>query len=102
MGRLRLLLAALFLAPGALAASCGDDVRSVRGLVVEVVPASLAVVDTVTVEDEDLVIWSIDGGGKRFEGFTPSHLREHMAQGLPVTVWFEERDGVLVMKEISD
>ena len=82
--------------------SCGGDTRSVRGLIVEVVAESFLVVDTFTVEDEDQVRWTIHGGGKRFEGFPPSHLREHMVQGLPVTVWFEERDGMLFMKDISD
>lgn len=97
--------AALFLLGSALllfAVSCGGETRSVRGLIVEVVAESFLVVDTFTVEDEDQVRWTIHGGGKRFEGFPPSHLREHMVQGLPVTVWFEERDGMLFMKDIAD
>ena len=82
--------------------SCEDETRSVRGLIVEVNADSLLVVETVTVEDEDQVRWTVHGGGRRFDGFPPSHLREHMLQGLPVTVWFEDRDGVLYMKDISD
>ena len=82
--------------------SCGGETRSVRGLIVDVVADSLLIVETVTVEDEDQVTWTVHGGGKRFDGFSPSHLREHMVQGLPVTVWFEERDGMLFMKDISD
>ena len=74
--------------------SCGGETRSVRGLIVEVVADSLLVAETITVEDEDQVRWTIHGGGKRFDGFPPSHLREHMVQALPVTVWFEERDGL--------
>ena len=84
------------------AVSCKSETRSVRGLVVEVVADSLLVVDTFTVEDEDQVRWTIHGGGKRFDEFPPSHLREHMVQALPVTVWFEERDGMLFMKDIAD
>ena len=86
----------------ATAISCGGKTRSVRGLIVDVVADSLLVAETITVEDEDQVRWTIHGGGKRFDGFPPSHLREHMVQGLPVTVWFEERDGMLFMKDISD
>ena len=82
--------------------SCGSETRSVRGLIVEVVADSLLIVETVTVEDEDQVRWTVRGGGKRFDGFSASHLREHMVQGLPVTVWFEERDGMLFMKDVSD
>ena len=84
------------------AVSCESETRSVRGLIVEVVAGSLLIVETVTVEDEDQVRWTVHGGGKRFDGFSPSHLREHMVQGLPVTVWFEERDGRLFMKDVSD
>ena len=84
------------------AVSCGSETRSVRGLIVEVVADSLLIVETVTVEDEDQVRWTVHGAGKRFEGFPPSHLREHMVQGLQVTVWFEERDGRLFMKDVSD
>ncbi len=82
--------------------SCESETRSVRGLIVEVVAESLLIVETVTVEDEDQVRWTVHGGGKRFDGFSPSHLREHMVQGLPVTVWFEERDGRLFMKDVRD
>ena len=84
------------------AVSCGGETRSVHGLIVDVAADSLLVVETVTVEDEDQVRWTVHGGGKRFDGFSPSHLREHMVQGLPVTVWFEERDGRLFMKDVSD
>ena len=84
------------------AISCGSDTRSVRGLIVDVVADSLLIAETITVEDDDQVRWTIHGGGKRFDGFPPSHLREHMVQGLPVTVWFEDQDGKLFMKDISD
>ena len=83
-------------------AACGDDTQSVSGLVVEVVPASLVGLQTLTVEDENRFRWTVDGGGRAFEGFTPSHLRDHMVQGQRLTIWFEERNGVLVLKEISD
>lgn len=82
--------------------ACGDDMQSVSGLVVEVVPASLVGLESLTVEDERQVRWTVDGGGRTFDGFTPSHLRDHMIQGLRVTLWFEERQGVFVLKEISD
>ena len=82
--------------------SCQGETRSVRGLIVEVNADSLLAVETVTVEDEDQVRWTVHGGGRRFDGFPPSHLREHMVQGLPVTVWFEDRGGVLYIKDISD
>ena len=83
-------------------ASCGGDTESVRGRIVEVMPASLVDLDSLTVEDDQGARWTVDGRGKRFDNFSPSHLREHMVQGTPVTAWFEEKEGVLVLKEISD
>ncbi|MDA1348215.1 MAG: hypothetical protein O3A47_05020 [Chloroflexi bacterium] len=83
-------------------ASCGGDTESVRGRIVEVVPASLVDLDSLTVEDDQGIRWTFDGQGKRFANFSPSHLREHMVQGTPVTAWFEEKEGVLVLKEIGD
>ena len=52
------------------AVSCGGETRSVRGLIVDVVADSLLIVETVTVEDEDQVTWTVHGGGKRFDGFS--------------------------------
>ena len=46
------------------AVSCGGETRSVRGLIVDVVADSLLIVETVTVEDEDQVTWTVHGGGK--------------------------------------
>lgn len=83
-------------------ASCGGDTESVRGRIVEVVPASLVDLDSLTVEDDQGARWTFDGRGERFDNFSPSHLREHMVQGTPVTAWFEKKEGVLVLKEIAD
>ena len=76
--------------------------ETVRGLVQEVKSASLLELSAITVEDDDGVQWRIEGGGEKVSGFSPSHLREHMALGLPVTVTFHREDGKLVLDEIKD
>ena len=84
------------------AISCTNSVGSVRGLVVEVVAKSLIEVETLTLVDKDNTQLKFYCKGTIFQEFTPSHLREHMLLGDPITVWFERRDGILLLKEIKD
>ena len=61
---------------------------------------SLAELVSVDVEDAQGVMWHFVAGG--FKGFTPSHLREHMVQGAPVSVRYRKENGTLVIEEITD
>ena len=68
----------------------------------EVMPASLVDLDSLTVEDDQGARWTLDGRGKRFDNFSPSHLREHMVQGLAITVRYHEEGEVFVIDDITD
>jgi hypothetical protein len=72
----------------------------VRGAIVGFESRSLLEFDSVDVRDGSGVVWRFDAGSYR--GFTPSHLRDHMVQGLPVTVRYHAEDGVLVIDDLFD
>ncbi len=76
------LLVAAAVAAGACGGSTngGAEPESMRGQIVEVVPRGLL----------DLL------------NFSPSHLKGHMVQGLPVTVTFQREGDALVASGISD
>ena len=80
----------------------GEGVETVRGLVLEVDARSLLEVESLRVEDKSGVIWLFEGRGRASAEFTPSHIREHMVNGLPVTVTFRREGGVLTIIELGD
>ena len=83
----------------ALAACGGEGAESVRGAVVDVLgPFVLGSID---IQDENGKIWHFEARGE-LEGFTPSHLREHMVQGLPVLVTYDDDGGALVIVSVTD
>ena len=109
MGRWRLVSAivAALLAGGIVA--CGGangladeaaDIPSVSGVVLKVTAKSLTQIDMLTVQDETGVTWEFLGG--TYRGISPSHMREHMVQGLRVTVWYREENSLLVVDEVGD
>ncbi|MBI4199336.1 MAG: hypothetical protein HY535_02520 [Chloroflexi bacterium] len=80
--------------------ACGTE-QSVHGLVIEVRGRDITQVAAFTLQEQ--------GSGRRwaFEaqgpiGFTPSHLREHMLGGQPVTVWYRKEAGKLVATRVAD
>lgn len=79
-----------------------EDYESVRGLVIDIGTKTLLELESLTIEDESGTRWSFDARGKRLEGFTPSHVREHMVQGLQVTVIFHRQDGELIIDNVTD
>ncbi len=88
-----------------LAAACGGDaVRSVRGQVVSVEGDLLSVESFVVVGDEGDRFTFVPEEGLTFVGGVPlSHLQEHVRDGFPVLVDYEERsDGVLVATRVDD
>ena len=109
MWRVALVLVPMALTAAALACGGGADggpgaegAETVRGLLLEVNARSLLELETLTVRADDGAEWRLEARGKRFALFTPSHLREHMVSGLPVTVTFHRENGALVLDEIAD
>ena len=74
--------------------------ETVRGVVLAVEAKSLTEIDTLTVADEAGVTWHFEAGD--YKGFPPSHLREHMVQGSPVSVTFRREEGVLIIEGVTD
>ena len=94
-------VAICLLAIGALA--CGpsqEPTKEVRGVILEVQATSLTDLGSLVVRDQSGATWSFEGRGYR--GVSPSHLREHMVQGLAVTVRYHEEQGSLVIDAITD
>ncbi len=100
---------ALLIGIAVTAGACGGSTdggaaepESVRGQIVEVVPLGLLDLDSLTIEDSDGKRWHFEARGARFFSFSPSHLTEHMVQGLPVTVTFRRDGDALVASGIGD
>ena len=100
---------ALLIAVAVAAGACGGSTdagaaepQSVRGQIIEVVPLGLLDLDSLTIEDFEGERWQFEARGARFFSFSPSHLTEHMVQGLPVTVTFRRDGDALVASGISD
>ena len=103
-----------FLAVLLTAADCGGDGKSetaeaafqVRGVVTDVQARSLLELESLRVVDEQNIVWEFRPGPQGVTGtghdYTPSHLRQHMVQGVPIIVKYTERDGVLTIVSISE
>ncbi len=82
------------------ACSSGNEEKSVTGEITAVEARSIAEFESLTLVDEDGRVWEFVGGA--FAGFTPSHLREHMALGDPVKVWYVEVGDEMRVTRIED
>jgi hypothetical protein len=82
--------------------ACRRDARPTRlhGLVVDVQAASFLQLASFTLrtDDGEIVDMVVEGD----VGFTPSHLRDHMALGDPVTVTVRYADGVTIATSVED
>ena len=105
----RISIAALAVLMVSLAVACGSDPdpeiplaaqSEVTGVILDVAAASLALIETFSVQDDAGARWDFRGEGYR--GWLPSHVRDHMVQGAPITVTYHEEDGVLMVNEIED
>ena len=74
---------------------------SVRGAVADVKSASLTRLSSIDVKDENGTGWHFEAGDD-YKGLSPSHLREHMLQGLPVTVVYHEENAALIIDDVTD
>ena len=72
----------------------------VRGHVVEFKAASITGLESLTLRDESGEIWTFEAEG--FVGFTPSHLRDHQAFGLVVTVTYIRTADRLIALNLTD
>ncbi len=83
---------------------CGGepDAGTARGYVIGVESRTLLELDSVSVRTEEGETIQLNARGKLFPGFSPSHLREHMVQGLPVTVTYHRENGDLVLDDVRD
>ena len=96
------------------AADCGGDGKGeteeaalqVRGLVTNVQARSLLELELLQVVDAQNIVWEFRPGPQGVTGaghdYTPSHLRQHMVQGVPIIVTYTEKDGVLTIVSISE
>jgi hypothetical protein len=82
-------------------AEAGGPQESVTGIVVRVEAASLTELEFIDVQDDTGFVWRFRPGDS-YRGFTPSHLREHMVQGEPVTIVYEQSGDVLLMEDATD
>jgi hypothetical protein len=91
------------------AAACGNDTApqsppaaqsEVTGVVLDVTAASLALIETFSVQDAGGATWNFRAEG--YKGWLPSHVRDHMVQGAPITVTYHEEAGVLMVDKIED
>lgn len=85
---------------------CGDSAGSevegaqVRGDIIKVDSSSLLTLISIDVRDESGTDWHFIV--RDYTGFTPSHLREHMVQALPITITYYNHDGDFIIDEIRD
>ena len=79
-----------------------ERLEEVRGLVVKVEARSLLELESLTIEGVEGTRWTFITRGRIPAEFTPSHVRDHMLQGLTVTVTFYRESGTLVLHNLAD
>ena len=85
------------------AIACGGadaPTTAVTGVVIDISARSLTDIESLTVRDESGATWVF--GAEGYGGVAPSHLRQHMVLGMPVTVSFRRRGDALVIESIVD
>jgi len=105
----RLLLALSLLAMAVLVAACGADgpdtsgALRAEGLVVDVqgTISEVKTFDLLDTNGERMTFTPEDGALER-SGFSPAHVREHMALAQRIAVRYEVRDGTNVLVGIDD
>ena len=109
MGRRRMAAAILAAVLAVVVVACGGadgpaneaaETPSVSGVVLDVSVRSLTQIDVLTMRDDTGVTREFYGG--TYKGISPSHVREHMLQGLRLTVWYRVENGLLVIDEVGD
>ena len=81
----------------------GDPEAVFEGLITSVEVRTLLDLESIEVTDDAGTSLVFHAGGQRFLEFTPSHVREHMLQGLGVAVTYRKSDdGALYIVTIRD
>ena len=75
---------------------------SFTGTVTNVESRSLLEFESITIASESGVVLDFHAGGRRFEEFTPAHVREHMVLGDPVEVTYRESGDTLLIVSLRD
>lgn len=75
---------------------------SFTGTVIDFKAESLLEFESITVANESGVVLDFHSEGKRFEEFTPAHVREHMVLGDPVEVGYREVGDRLLIVSLQD
>ena len=78
----------------------GGRVLEVHGLVTDVEARSLTQLDFLSIQDSEGRRWTF--GVQGFLELTPSHLREHQALALPVTVRYGDTSAGLLAISVAD
>ena len=92
---------------GILILGCGHPISKISGAVVDIQADSLLQFKSIDIRDTEGTTWHLLGDDfeskPNIHSFTPSHVREHMLQGLPITVWYrEDKAGRLLITTIQD
>ena len=76
--------------------------NSFRGTVASFEAKSLLELESLTVANESGEVLEFFADGRRFDEFTPAHVREHMVLGGPVEVTYLESGGRLLIVSLQD
>ncbi|MCZ6789147.1 MAG: hypothetical protein O7D33_04290 [Chloroflexi bacterium] len=98
--RLSAVVVGLFAVLVFLLAACGNDLKTVHGVITDVQSRSLTEVATFSVQDSTGRPWSFETEGPI--NFTPSHIREHALMGQQVTVYYQAKGERLLAQRITD
>ncbi len=79
-----------------------EGYRSFNGTVMSFEAESLLELESITVANAAGVVLDFHAGGRRFEEFTPAHVREHMLLGDPVEVTYRQSGDVLIIVSLQD
>ena len=107
----RVMLGLVLIVVMSVAMACGEksaqdapagETQVVHGRILEVEARSFSEIGKLTIGDDSGTTWRFGEQRKAMSGFNPSHLRDHMVQGLRITVTFHREDGELVIDDIAD
>ena len=75
---------------------------SFMGTVASFQAKTLLELESITIANESGVVLQFHAAGRRFEEFTPAHIREHMVLGDPVEVTYRQSEDRLLMVSLRD
>ena len=79
-----------------------DGFASVTGRIQDVKSSSFLAIGSVTLVDDEGVVWEFEGNDVAIPEFSPSHLRDHMLRGLPIVVVYRVEGGSLILVDVLD